>query len=119
MSAASWSLLLALPCPRCDAQPGEMCVRLDGERRTRPHVKRTPAAPCGTDGGYQRHRRAGEEPCDECREAKRRYMAEYRNRRPAYRERSIDALHVRREATKVLIERHRVEFDALLKELSA
>ena len=28
--------------------------------------------PCGTEAAYYRHRRAGEEPCDECREAPRK-----------------------------------------------
>ena len=49
-------------------------------------MTRKNAAVCGTNGGYQRHRRQGEEPCDPCREAKsaynRAYNAERRQRPP-------------------------------------
>jgi hypothetical protein len=33
---------------------------------------------CGTDKGYQRHRRRGQEPCESCRQAHRQYMADFR-----------------------------------------
>jgi hypothetical protein len=39
--------------------------------------------PHGTRSGYQQHRKANENPCEACREANRRYAAEYRGRRPA------------------------------------
>lgn len=41
---------------------------------TQARAGRPPAA-CGTDAGYQRHRRDGEQPCDECREAHTRAEA--------------------------------------------
>ena len=85
----------------------------------RPHEGRTPPAPCGTWGGNQRHRKAGEKPCGPCLDAARRYMQEYRNRNPEVRERDIAGLHARREATKRLIERHRDEFRQLLDEVAS
>jgi hypothetical protein len=40
------------------------------ERRPRQRPpKRSPVARCGTDAGYARHRRLGEEPCGECKGA--------------------------------------------------
>ncbi len=33
---------------------------------------------CGTKSGYQKHTRAGEQPCAQCTEANRDYMREYR-----------------------------------------
>ena len=39
---------------------------------------------CGSDAGYQRHRRHGEAPCRECRTAHARWMARWRaERQPA------------------------------------
>ncbi|VEI13227.1 hypothetical protein [Trueperella bialowiezensis] len=37
--------------------------------------------PCGTPAAYQRHRRAGEEPCDACRAAQRENSRRYRQRK--------------------------------------
>lgn len=36
---------------------------------------------CGTTGGYMRHRRRRETPCDECSAAQRAYWREYRRKR--------------------------------------
>jgi hypothetical protein len=33
------------------------------------HPGRIPTQPCGTVAAYRRHRKAGEQPCDACREA--------------------------------------------------
>lgn len=41
----------------------------------------------GTNAGYQRHKRAGEEPCEECRKAHAEYYAEQRRKK---KEKSID-----------------------------
>jgi hypothetical protein len=43
--------------------------------------------PCGTHAAYARHVKAGEEPCEPCREARAAYMNEW-NRRPPQRPRS-------------------------------
>jgi WhiB family redox-sensing transcriptional regulator len=46
--------------------------RAEAKRRglTRPHHGGQPAPECGTEGGYQRHRRTtGTEPCEACRAA--------------------------------------------------
>lgn len=37
-------------------------------------------ANCGTYGGYQTHRRIGEDPCDPCTKARNEYMRDYRRR---------------------------------------
>lgn len=113
------ALTLALPCPRCSARAGDPCVRRDGGPLKGSHVKRTPPAPCGSNGGYVRHIRDKEEPCEPCRDARRRYMQEYRNRRPDVRAKDMAQLLARREATKRLIERHRAEFQQLLREVAS
>jgi DNA-binding LytR/AlgR family response regulator len=94
-------------------------MRRDGGPLKQPHTGRTPLSPCGTQGGYVRHVKAREVPCAECREAQRRYMAQYRQRRPDVRQKDIDQLRARTKATRLLIERHRDEFRALLSEVSA
>ena len=38
-----------------------------------------PKAPCGTDAAYRRHLRAGESPCERCRDAHRDANARYRS----------------------------------------
>lgn len=42
--------------------------------------ERTLVAVCGTRGGYQRHRRNGEESCDKCRAAEALYQRELKGR---------------------------------------
>lgn len=111
------ALALAVPCRQCGAKAGERCTRKDGLPASRSHVNRTPVQPCGSYGGYQRHKRLGEDPCERCREANRRYLAEYRNQHPARREDDIRALRARREAIRLLIERHQTEFRDLLRDL--
>lgn len=49
---------------------GGACSCAAGKPRTRD------LKPCGTDAAYQRHRKAGETPCDACREARRVKSAE-------------------------------------------
>lgn len=113
------ALAYSLPCPRCGVVGGERCVNRDGSPASRSHVKRAPIQPCGSLGGYHRHTKAGEEPCDPCREANRRYMQAYRQRNPARHEADIAKLRARREATKKLIALHRQEFAALCAESEA
>jgi hypothetical protein len=47
---------------------------------------------CGTpgDAGWRRHRRRGETPCDECREARNAYYREYNRARPRERSRRFE-----------------------------
>jgi predicted component of type VI protein secretion system len=54
-------------------------------RRKHPKVQPKPAQllPCGTSAAYQRHRKAGEQPCAPCREAWREYQAAYHAKRKA------------------------------------
>lgn len=106
----------ALACPVCEAAPGERCVNLDGTAASKSHRNRTPVQPCGSYAGYRGHVKRGEEPCEPCRDANRRYMADYRTRRPEVREADISALAARGRATKRLISLHRDEFYALLAE---
>ena len=46
---------------------GDFPLQPDGKARWRPYRK--PPAPCGTDGGYRRHRDNGEDACDPCKAA--------------------------------------------------
>lgn len=53
-------------------------------------MSRKELQPCGTYAAWQRHRNAGEEPCEACWQAKRAYQAAYRKiapRRPATKQR--------------------------------
>lgn len=113
------ALNLSLPCPKCHAAAGSPCVRRDGAPTKNSHVRRHALAPCGTYGGYQRHIKAAEDPCDPCREANRRYAQARRAARPEEREADIAGLRARHEATKLLIKRHEAEFRALLAEVKA
>jgi hypothetical protein len=79
-------------------------------------MRRYPDAPCGTHGGYVRHVKYGETPCDGCREGHRRYMSEYRRANPKKRDKDIAGLHARKRAIRRLIDTHRDEFDQLLTE---
>lgn len=58
--------------------------------------------PCGTDAAYQRHRSAGERPCEECRAAHAAVMAESNRNRA--------------RALTRLSRRHWAEYTALLAE---
>lgn len=69
-------------------------------------------ATCGTYAGYQRHKRRGDLPCDGCRDANRRYMAEYRER-PEVRLRIRQLSAARDRALEALRRRHPGEFERL------
>ena len=56
-----------LPDPSDDARSEEQA---DGIRAHAP-TRKYPAGRAGTPAGYSAHKRAGEEPCDECRQAER------------------------------------------------
>lgn len=115
MSASAVARIL--PCPQCGAESGDPCITSDGRPRSQSHTNRTPVQPCGTYGGYQAHKKRGEAACDECRDASRRYMAEYRRKHPEVRDADIAGLDARREATRLLIQRHEAEFRQLLKDV--
>lgn len=74
-----------------------------------------PLQPHGTTGAYQRHRKRGEEPCDDCRAAQATYMRELR-RNPNVREADRAQAKAYKAAESRLRERHRAEFDALYAE---
>ena len=71
----------------------------------------------GTRGGYYAHRRMGDPPCDECREAINDYVREYRAKNGMARNRAGEK--IRRRALAVLRDRHRGEYEDLLDELRA
>ena len=67
----------------CD--PARQCRNLsDRLRWIREHGEPRELEPCGTEGAFKRHQRAGEEPCQPCRDAhnarKREYEREYRRK---------------------------------------
>jgi hypothetical protein len=64
-------------------------------------MRRYPDAPCGTHGGYVRHVKYGETPCDGCREGHRRYMSEYRRANPKKRDKDMTASQFDLTATTV------------------
>ena len=69
----------------CD--PARQCRNLsDRLRWIQKYGEPRRLAPCGTTGAFKRHQRAGEEPCQPCRDAhnarKRDYDREYRRREP-------------------------------------
>lgn len=97
---------LEVMCPRCRAEEGHPCTKLDGTESARSHTERLefrnyfidkatgdtatarwwrwklrnegpsrPKQPHGTMAAYERHRRNGEEACDECKEAARTHWA--------------------------------------------
>ena len=70
--------------------------------------------PCGTNGGYQRHRKSGETPCAACREAKREYQRTYRASSESTRDREYRYSLARHRAIERLIRLHPAQFDALL-----
>jgi acyl-CoA reductase-like NAD-dependent aldehyde dehydrogenase len=69
------------------------------------------SAPCGTYAGYQRHRRAGQSACVECKAALAAYVAQYRrdNAKWQARRRSTE-----RRALARLAKAHREEYLELL-----
>lgn len=62
-----------LRCPACrQARDSEART----SRRRASGVRARGTSDCGTVGGFQRHRRAGEQPCEPCRAGKRSYDRE-------------------------------------------
>lgn len=75
-----------------------------------------PVQPCGTYAAYERHRRRGEQPDQDCVDAARTYSAA-RHQRNRHHQRHEDA--ARRRAHRRLAAAHQTEFRALyLRELA-
>lgn len=74
---------------------------------------------CGTPGGAQAHRKLGEKPCTECREAAAEYMRAYRALNPHTIRQQTRKNKVRQRALVRLAEEHPTEFRALLAEEKA
>jgi hypothetical protein len=73
-------------------------------------------APCGTYGAYQRHRKAGEEPCQPCRDANAQYTREFRRSRPELYARELASKYARWRALERLAREHPKRFATLLNE---
>jgi len=71
----------------------------------------------GTRSGYYAHRRMGNPPCDDCREAINEYVREYRAKNGLARNRAGEK--IRRKALAALRDRHRDEYEDLLEEFRA
>jgi hypothetical protein len=78
-------------------------------------IEKTKAA-CGTYGGYQRHHRRGEKPCDPCRDAATAYNRDRRKRLPHSYRREYAYAKAQTRAAWRLVDRHRDEFRELVKE---
>jgi hypothetical protein len=75
----------------------------------------TPDERCGTYAGVQRHRRRREPACNECREAKRQYMRDFRARKGPANDRWW--ISTRRAALQLLAEEYPERFGELLTEV--
>lgn len=71
----------------------------------------------GTRSGYYAHRRQGTKPCQECRNAINQYVREYRKKKDP-KSRGREGEKRRRQAMSVLRDRHRSEYEQILKELT-
>ena len=57
---------------------------------------------CGTQAGYQAHRKRGEDACEACRQANRSYMNAYNRRNPGSQEKYREKAAVRDRALERL-----------------
>jgi hypothetical protein len=69
---------------------------------------------CGTYAGFQRHLRANETPCEECKAARTLYVRQWRERGGMTRTRQYNA--ARGRALTRLAANHRAEYRALYRE---
>lgn len=112
------------PCARCGAGVGEPCVSITSPRGvpiTNHHQERKRLAPqqlavCGTHGGYQKHGRKGETPCEPCRQAHAAYMRQYRDEYPANYEHEKRRRSARDRALRRLARAYPDDFRRLLAE---
>lgn len=65
---------------------------------------------CGTYAGFQAHKKRGEVGCGPCRDARRVYMAAYREKSEKARERDRKYSLATSRARERLIRAHRAEF---------
>ena len=66
----------------------------------------------GTYRGYYRHKRAGERPCDKCREAHNAY---HRAQKKGSRRKIADNMRARTRAWRALARRHPEEYQSILR----
>jgi hypothetical protein len=74
------------------------------------------AAPCGTYGAYQAHRKRGQEPCDACRAANAAYERQYRKNSPELYARELAAQYAKERALRRLASEYPERFTELLNE---
>jgi hypothetical protein len=74
-----------------------------------------PTPKCGTQGGYQRHKRAGEDACDPCKEAHTLHAQGYRKEVRMYGTKTHQALvrEARHNAIAVLVQKYSAEYQNL------
>lgn len=70
----------------------------------------------GTYGGYQVHRRRGEEACPSCLDAQAAYMRQLREANPDLRVRERNRQHAYDRATQRLRDAHRAEMQRYYRE---
>ncbi len=71
-------------------------------------------AECGTDAGYQAHRKRNEDACPDCRKAKAAYTAQIRDRYPRHRSKQLVRQEARRRALVRLSQVHSRDYELLL-----
>jgi len=76
----------------------------------------TALQPCGTHAAYQRHRRAGETPCEKCKNGNAVYMRMLRAGNEAVRDNSRKNTRAHNRAKQRLADLHPDEYAALLLE---
>ena len=108
-------------CPRCGAVPSQPCRQViapHGEK-ARPHAQRSTLVPvpvCGTYGGFQRHERKGEDPCDSCRDARNAYMRDYRYRNERAQAEQTRRINARARAALRVAKEHPETFEQYITE---
>lgn len=76
-----------------------------------------PDALCGSYAGLQRHKARQERPCEECREAGRKYIKDWRDRTPGARDRDKYYRSTRERALTQLSREYRARYLQILDEI--
>jgi len=71
---------------------------------------------CGTNGGYQQHRKHGEEACQPCKDANAAYVKEWRSRSGPAQEYARRYALAKNRATQRLLVQHASDFEMFLYE---